>query len=191
MANKKTYASGKTTRQLLELSPATIRKLSDKSLKSVIQKLGKTVATRRRKAEKEHLFSTELSRVGQITTKGKTRQALYSEYIRARETLQAETTVKELRRITARFQAGIEKVSGQEISDDDLYDAMKAFTELLEENPDFQSRELRYKAFTAIAEYSGGGMTMTEMKEVARQDITKYRLLREETVAEMSRFFTT
>lgn len=191
MAIKKTYASGKSTRKLLELSPATIRRLSDKSLKSVVQKLGRTVATRRRKAEKEHLFSAELSRVGQITTKGKNRQALYSEYIKARETLQAETTIKELRGITARFQAGIEKVSGEEISEYELYDAMKAFTELLEENPEYQKRDMRYKAYTAIAENAGRGLSLRELKDYASREIEQYRMLYEQTTTEMSRFFTT
>lgn len=189
MTSKKTYASGKTTRQLLSLSPADIGELDDKSLKSVVQKLGRTIATRRRKAEKEHLFSAELYRVGQITTRDKSREALYSEYIRAKETLQAETTIKELRGISARFQAGIEKVSGEDITEYELYDAMKAFTELLEDNPDFQKGEMRYKAYTAVAENTGRGMSMQELKDYASRELEKYRNLYKQTTTEMSSFF--
>ena len=189
MAIKKTYASGKTTRQLLNLSPIDVRELDDKSLKSVVQKLGRTVATRRRKAEKEHLFSAELYRVGQITTRGKSRDALYSEYIRAKEVLQAETTIKDLKDIATRFKAGIEKVSGENITEYELYDAMKAFTELLEDNTDFQKGEMRYKAYTAIAENAGRGMSMQELKDYASRELDKYRKLYKQTTTEMSSFF--
>lgn len=161
-ANTKTFnykqpsiVSGMSVNDILNMSEKRFNKLSEKELKLVVGRLVSAVNKRVRRFEKAGI-STPATRSleksgGKLSVKGKSLNELRSEYARARNFMNMETSTRK----------GYEKVQkkisetlrdrGYDITPNELDDMFEVFNSLLESDPSISLSKDKYQLMQDIA----------------------------------------
>ena len=194
MSKKKTYASGKSTRTLLNLRPGTINRLTERNLKSVVTRLSSTANKRIKAIERAGLYSRAAAKAvnegGLFGVRGKNLDQIKAEYLRVKEFLQGPTTVTEVRKIDERFYKSAQ-ARDEDITEDEAREAMRIFDELRDNDPAFADEAFRYNVRGKAIDLSRTGMARRDIINTLRKDINDYKARQDRRYKRMSTLFKT
>lgn len=141
--------SGKSTNQILSMDVDTLNKLGKKDLQKITGRLVSAANKRIRRAKEKGVDSPAFAYIrdngGKFSTKGKTLNQLRSEFVKAKNFLEAETsTVKGAEQFKAESISLLKDV-GVNVSNENFDTVMKAVTNLMRNNKQVASRGMKYR----------------------------------------------
>lgn len=145
---KKTFVSGKTINDLLNLDIETFNKLGASDMRKVVSRLASAGNKRLRSFERRKETTPATRYIhksgGYFSTKGKNLNQLRAEYMRAKSFFGAKTsTAKGWMDVKQRTIQTL-KDSGIDITDEQFSTFWKAYEELKELNPGISAKRLKY-----------------------------------------------
>lgn len=158
MASKrKSFVTGKSTAELLNMSSGDISGLTRSQLAQVVSRIASAANKRLRGLERAGIVSPAYKRVmesgGKISTRGKNLNQLRAEFLRAKQFMDAKTssvtgykkvienTAKKLR------DAGVTNANASNVED-----LLKIYDRLTQLDPNAKGRGLKYKLLNAISD---------------------------------------
>ena len=158
MASKrKSFVSGKSTSELLNMSSGDVSNLTRSQLAQVVSRIASAANKRIRGLQEAGIESPAYERVvesgGKISTKGKNLNQLRSEFLRAKQFMDAKTSsVKGYKKVinnTAKklLEAGVINANASNVQD-----LLKIYDRLTKLDPNAKGRGLKYKLLNVIGD---------------------------------------
>ena len=158
MASKrKSFVSGKSTSELLNMSSGDVSNLTRSQLAQVVSRIASAANKRIRGLQEAGIESPAYERVvesgGKISTKGKNLNQLRSEFLRAKQFMDAKTSsvsgYKKVINNTAKklLEAGVINANASNVQD-----LLKIYDRLTKLDPNAKGRGLKYKLLNVIGD---------------------------------------
>lgn len=151
----KSIVSGLSVKDILNLDNDTFNKLGISDMRKVVGRLVSAGNKRLRTFEKAGDISPAVRQVmrsgGNFSTKGKDLNALRSEYVRAKNFLQARTGTRKGWTNVRKDTIKALKKQGVEVTEEQFDDLWKAYEKLKELDPEVANKKMRYTVLKEIS----------------------------------------
>lgn len=169
--------SGKSVNQILSMDVDALNKLGKKDLQKITGRLVSAANKRIRRAKEKGVDSPAFAYIrdngGKFSTKGKTLNQLRSEFVKAKNFLEAETsTVKGAEQFKAESIALLKDV-GVNVSNENFDTVMKAVTNLMRNNKQVASRGMKYRMQEEAEILAKQGYTQEQIESELDAEINK------------------
>ena len=148
--------SGMTVQDILTMDNRTFNSLKEADLRKVVGRLVSAGNKRMRTFEKKGATSPAVSAAsksgGKFSTKGKSFGELRSEYLRAKQFLQAKTSTVAGWNRTKKELAEKMQAAGADVTPGQLDDVLKTYDRLKQIDPTVESKGMKYRLISDIAQ---------------------------------------
>jgi hypothetical protein len=169
--------SGKSVNQILSMDVDVLNKLGKKDLQKITGRLVSAANKRIRRAKEKGVDSPAFAYIrdngGKFSTRGKTLNQLRSEFVKAKNFLEAETsTVKGAEQFKAES-ISLLKDAGVNVSNENFDTVMKAVTNLMRNNKKVASRGMKYRMQEEAEILAKQGYTQEQIESELDAEINK------------------
>lgn len=169
--------SGKSVNQILSMDVDTLNKLGKKDLQKITGRLVSAANKRIRRAKEKGVESPAFAYIrdngGKFSTRGKTLNQLRSEFVKAKNFLEAETsTIKGAEQFKAESISLLNDV-GVNVSNENFDTVMKAVTNLMRNNKKVASRGMKYRMQEEAEILAKQGYTREQIESELNAEVNK------------------
>lgn len=158
MASKrKSFVAGKSTAELLNLSSGDVSGLTRSQLAQVVSRIASAANKRLRGLERAGVESPSYKRIsesgGKISTRGKNLNQLRSEFLRAKQFMEAKTSsVTGYKKVIANTAEKLREAGVTNANASNVEDLLKIYDRLTQLDPNAKGRGLKYNLLNAISD---------------------------------------
>ena len=158
MASKrKSFVAGKSTSELLNMSSEDVSSLTRSQLAQVVSRIASAANKRIRGLQEAGIESPAYERVvesgGKFSTKGKNLNQLRSEFLRAKQFMDAKTSsVKGYKKVINNTAKKLQEAGVINANASNVQDLLKIYDRLTKLDPNAKGRGLKYKLLNVIGD---------------------------------------
>lgn len=190
--------SGKSIKDLMKYRHTDLEKMSQADVRAITQRLASAANKRVKRmleAGKETSATARLEETGgKISTKGKNKEELIDEFLRAKQFLKdPHSNLRAHNKIIRRTRKKMKELTGEEFDEMITEEAVKIVDELTEIFPQLRERRERYEVLKLAQDFFMDGLTpeevYSEIKQTLDREYERQQALRREFEENASDFF--